>query len=110
MTGTAHVGSRPRVASPSGNGMVESFIGPAIASSLGCNQALRLRADFLITAEAELQPASFDLRMSERLILGIRTVSRTIRSDRFKGGAWREDRVEPFPRAELTSCSQNGCD
>ena len=75
-TATTLCGSRPSVASPSGNGMVASLEGPAITRSLGRNQVSQLRCRFLITARAQMHDPT-------HLISNIRTVSQPIRSDSF---------------------------
>lgn len=56
------------MASPSGNGMVESFEGPAITKSLGRNRSLPFRAELLITERAEMHVPREPFLISERLV------------------------------------------
>ena len=56
MTATKLAGSRPIVASPSGSGMVESFEGPAITSSLGRNQVSRSVQNLISQSEQNCMP------------------------------------------------------
>jgi hypothetical protein len=80
VTATTLVGSRPTVASPSGSGMVESFEGPAITSSLGRNQVSHSVAELDITARTELHSPLSGFPISERLAsLSIQIANRALR-------------------------------
>jgi len=75
----------PTVASPSGNGMLNLFKGPAMARSLGCNQGLPLRADFLIIDLGEMHARSNTFPISEQLVeLSNQIAFRTTREVRYR--------------------------